>query len=130
MHISQDYRQSPLKALLNTLGVHHKTHTMMTRYGNHGMEDICATQDSGPLDPVPPEHTVPNGDNEPSDEYCEETDTHHALADLLEQFWQLKEQFSTLKSTTLKCTPTAELMQLTDKLQHLTMMLQSHSAPA
>ena len=34
-----------------------------------------------------------------------------------------------MKSTIHPSTPTAELMQLTDKLQHLTMMLQLHSAP-
>ena len=53
---------------------------------------------------------------ESSDEYCEETDTHCPLAELLEQFWQLKDQFASLKSTTPQSTPTAELTQLTDKL--------------
>ena len=31
------------------------------------------------------------GDNELSDESCKETDTHHPLAELLEQFYQLKD---------------------------------------
>ena len=69
-----------------------------------------------------PEHTMPRGDNESSDKYCEETDTSCPLAELLEQYQQLKDQFASLKSTTPKSTPTAELMQLTHKLQHLTMM--------
>ena len=30
-------------------------------------------------------HPVPEGDKNSSDEYCEETDTCHPLADLLEQ---------------------------------------------
>ena len=80
------------------------------------MEDVPATQDSASLDIVPPEHIMPKGDNESSDEYCEETDTHCPLAELLEQFWQLKDQFASLKSTTPQSTPTAELTQLTDKL--------------
>ena len=49
----------------------------MTRYGSHAMEDIAATQDSAPLDLEPLKHTMPEGDNESSDEYCEENDTHH-----------------------------------------------------
>ena len=52
------------------------------------------------------------------------TDTHHPLADLLEQFQQLKNQLASLKSSTPQSTPTEELSQLTDKLQHLTMALQ------
>ena len=50
-----------------------------------------------------------NGDNELSDEYCEETDTHHPLDELLEQFWQLNDQFASSKSTTHQSTPMAEL---------------------
>ena len=80
--------------------MYHKIHTMATRYGNHDTEDILATQDSTPLDLAPPEHTMLEGDIESSDEYCEETDTLHPLAELLEQFWQLKDQFPSLKSTT------------------------------
>ena len=38
-------------------------------------------------------------------------------------------QFASLKSTAYQLTSTAELIQLTDKLQHLTMMLQLHLAP-
>ena len=52
-HMSQDHRQSPLKALLNTFGMYKKTHTMTTRYGSHDTEDIPATQDSVPLDIAP-----------------------------------------------------------------------------
>ena len=42
---------------------------------------------------------MPEGDNDSSDEYCEETDICHPLADLLEQFQQLKDKFASLKST-------------------------------
>ena len=63
----------------------------MTRYGGHDVEDIPATQDSAALHLVPPEHIMPNGDNESSDEYFEETDTCHPMAELLEQFLQLKD---------------------------------------
>ena len=59
-----------------------------------------------------------------SNEYCEETNTHHPLVDLIEQFQQLGNQFASLKSNTPQSTPTEELLQLTDKLQHLTMALQ------
>ena len=75
---------------------------------------------------MPPDHTMPRGDNESSDKYNEETDTHCPLAELLEQFWQLQDQFSSLKSVTHPPTHMPEFMQLTDKLQHLTMMLQPH----
>ena len=91
------------------------------------MKDIPATQDSAPLNLVPLEHTMPNGDNESYDEYCEETDTCCLLAELLEQFKQIKDQFARLKSTTNQSKPMAQLSQLTDKLQHLTMMLELHS---
>ena len=66
---------------------------------------------------------MPEGDIDSSDDYCEEIDTCHPLADLLEQFQQLKNHFANLKSTTPQSTPTEELLQLTDKLQHLTMAL-------
>ena len=97
---------------------------MTTRYGSHVAEDGPASQDSVFLDLAPLEHPMPEGDIESSDEYCEETYTHCPLAELLEQFRQLKDQVASLKSTTPQATPAAELMQLTDKLQHLTMMLQ------
>ena len=100
----------------------------MTRFGSHDTEDISATQDLAPLDLVPPEHTMPEGDNESSDEFSEETDTHCSLAEQLEQFWQPKDQFASLKSTTHPYMPMAELTQLTDKLQHLYMMHQPHPA--
>ena len=73
---------------------------------------------------MPQDHLIPERNNDPSDEYCEKTDTHCFLADLLEQFQQLKNQFLSLKSNTPQFTPTEELSQLTDKLQHLTMVLQ------
>ena len=129
MHMSLDHRQPPLKALLKTFGMCHKTHTMTTIYGSHDREVIPTTQDSYPLNLAPLEHTMPRGDNESSDEYCEETDICHPLAELLEQFWQLKDQFASLKSTTPKSTPMAVLTQLTDTLQHLTMTPQTHSPP-
>ena len=71
---------------------------------------------------------MPEGDNESSDKYCEETGTHCPLAELLEQFQQLKGQFASLKSTTHQSMSMVELMQLKDKLPHLTIMLQPHSA--
>ena len=67
---------------------------------------------------------MPEGDNDSSDGYCEETDTCHPIPDLLEQFQQLKNQFASLKSNTPQSTPTEELSQLTDKIQHFTMALQ------
>ena len=99
-----------------------------TRYGSHDTEDVPAMQDSHLLDLTPLDHTMPEGDNESSDEYCKETDTCYPLAELLEQFRQLKDQFASLKPTTPQSTAMAELMQLIDKLQHLTMMAQPHSA--
>ena len=73
--MSQDHGQSPLKALLKTFGMHHKTHSIATRYGSQDTEDIPDTQD--PLDIKPQDHPVAEGDNDSSDEYCEETDTCH-----------------------------------------------------
>ena len=96
---------------------------MATRYVSHYTEDIPSTKDSAPLDLVPQDQPMPEGGNDSSDEYCEETDTHHPLADLLEQFQQLKNQFASLKSTTPQSTHT-ELLYLTDKLNHLTVALQ------
>ena len=127
--LSQDHMQSPLKALLNTFWMHYKTYTMATRYRSNDREDISANQDSPPLYLAPPEHPMPEGDNELSDENCEETDTCHPLPELSKQFLQLKDQFQSLKSTTHQSTPTAELRQLTDKLQHLTMSFQPHPVP-
>ena len=66
----------------------------------------------------------PGDRHESSDEYYEENDTHCPLAELLEQFWQIKDQFASLKSTTHQSTSTAELTLLTDKLQDLMMTLQ------
>ena len=54
---------------------------------------------------VPPEHTKSIGANESSDEFYEETDTHHPLPELLEQFQQLKDQFASLKSIAHQSTP-------------------------
>ena len=108
----------------------HKTHTMTTKYGNHDMEDIPGTQDSAPLDLVPLDHTIPLGDYESSDENSKENNTCHPLDEFLEHFQQLQDQFACLKSATKPPTPTAELTQPTDKLQHLTMMLQIHPSPS
>ena len=58
---------------------------MTTRYESHDTEDVPTTQDSDPLELLPPKHTMPRGENESSDKYCEQTDTHHPLAELLEQ---------------------------------------------
>ena len=55
---------------------------MSTRYGSLDTEDDPATQHSPPLDHTPQEHPLTEGDNESSDEYCEETDTHHLLVEL------------------------------------------------
>ena len=82
--MSWDFRQSPLKALLNTFGMWYKTHTMTTRYRNHDTEDVPATKDSALLDLAPLDDTMPERDNESSDEYSKETDTYHPLAELLE----------------------------------------------
>ena len=71
---------------------------------------------------------MPKGDNESSEENCEKNGTFHPLAELLQQFWQLEDQLTRLKFTTPQSTPMAELMQLKDKLQHLIMILQLHSA--
>ena len=49
-------------------------------------EDVPATKESPPLDLAPPEHPMLEGDNKSSDKYCEETDTHCPLDELLEQF--------------------------------------------
>ena len=70
-----------------------------------------------PLGLMPQDHLV-------LDEYCEESDTCHHLADLEEQFQQPKKQFASKKSNTAICTLTEEMLQLTDKLQHLPMVLQ------
>ena len=102
---------------------------MTTRCRSQDMEDALVTQDSAALDLVLMKDPMPEGDNESSDKYCEEADSHHPLAELLEQFWYLKDQFASLKATTPKCTPTVEMAQLTHKLQHLTMMLQPHLFP-
>ena len=64
---------------------------MVTRYENHDIEDVPATQDSPPLDFAPQEHPMLEADNESSDEYCEETDTHCSLAEILGKFCQLKD---------------------------------------
>ena len=45
-----------------------KIHSMPTGYGNHDMEDIPVAQDSTPLVLVSPDHTMPKGNNESSDE--------------------------------------------------------------
>ena len=76
------------------------THGMATRYGGQDTEDIPDTQNSTPLELAPQDHPMLEEDNDSSDEYCEETDTCHPFADVLEQFQQLKNQFANLKSNT------------------------------
>ena len=73
---------------------------MVTRYGNQDTQDIPDAQVTTPLHLMPHGHLILEGDNDPSNEYCEETDTCHPLADLLEQFQQLKKQFASLKNNT------------------------------
>ena len=48
---------------------------MVTRYRSQDTEDVTDTQDSTPLDIVPQDHHVPEGDNDSPDEYCEELNT-------------------------------------------------------
>ena len=69
------------------------------------------------------------GDNDSSNEYFEEPDTCHPLAELIEQFKLLKNQFAHLKPNTPHSTPTEELLKFTDKLQHLTIVLQPAPSP-
>ena len=70
------------------------------KIGSHDKEDTPATQDSAFLDLAPPEHSMPEEDNDSSCKYCEEIDACHPLGELLEEFRQLKVQFASLKSTT------------------------------
>ena len=49
----------------------HKTHSITTRYRNYDIEDALATKDSAFLGLVPPDHTMPEGDNESSKEYSQ-----------------------------------------------------------
>ena len=72
----------------------HKTLSMTTRYGNHDIVDA----------PAPQASTMPRQDNESSGEYSEETEMHHPLAELQEQFWQLQEQFAHLELAHTTCT--------------------------
>ena len=51
------------------------------------------------------------------------------LAELLEQFQQHQDQFVYLKSAIHSIIHTLDMMQLTDELQHLTIMLQPHPSP-
>ena len=92
--------------------MHHITHGMVTRYGSPDTGHPCHPRLT-PLDLAPQEHPMPE---ESSDECSEDTNTHHHLAELLEQFNQFKDQFETLKSTTPQPTTTTELTQLKDKL--------------
>ena len=93
------------------------------------MEDVPASQDSAPLDLLPPDHTMPRRHIESFDGYSEESDTCCPLAEVLEQFWQLQDQFAHLKSAVHPPTHMLEVRQLTDKLQQPTMMLQPHPNP-
>ena len=77
---------------------HCKTHDMVTSYRNKTLrmsltlktQLLCILCHRIP-------HKVQEA-NDLSDEYCEETDTHSPLADLLYQFQQLKKQFASLKN--------------------------------
>ena len=89
---------------------------MVTRYGSQNTEDVADTQDSTHLDLMPQDHPVLEEGNDSSDGYSKESDPHHTLADLLEQFQQHETQFGSLKSNTPQSTPTEELSELTDKL--------------
>ena len=95
---------------------------MVTRYGNQDTEDVPDAQDSTLSHLTLQDHALLEEDNNTSDQYCEETDIRCTLADLLEQLQLLKKQFASLKTNTLQSTPTEKLSQLTDKLQHLTMI--------
>ena len=97
---------------------------MVTRYGGQDTEGIPDTQDPTAMDLMLQDHPVTEGENDSSDEYCEETDTCCPLADLPEQFQQFKNQFASIKSNTSQSTLKEELSQLRDKLQHPTMVLQ------
>ena len=55
---------------------------------------------------------MPEESNDSSEEYCEETDTHPPLVDLLEQLTQLKKQFAISKTKTPQSIPTEEPSQL------------------
>ena len=83
---------------------------MATRYGKHDIESVPALQSSALLDLTSTDYIMPRQDSDSSEEYSEETDTHHSLSELLEQFWQLQYQFSHLKSSTHPPTPVAMLM--------------------
>ena len=65
-------------------------HDMTTGYRNQDTENVPDTQYSTPMDLTPQDHPMLERDNDLSNEYCEETDTNHHFADLLEQFQLLK----------------------------------------
>ena len=52
---------------------------MVTRYGSQDTEDVPDIQDSTPLYIMPQDDPVLERDNDTSNEYCEETDTHCPL---------------------------------------------------
>ena len=110
--------------------MHHKTHSMATRYRDHDTEDVPAPQDSTPLDLVSPDHTMPRYESESSDKCNEEPDTHLHLAELQEQFQQLWDQLTHLESSTNPPAHILELTQLTDRLQHLSITLQPYTTPS
>ena len=125
-HMLCDNRQS----LLNNLGVHHKIQNMTAKYGNHDTKDFLVTKGSASLDCAPPGHTMPRRDNESSDKYSEEPNIYHPLDKLQKQFWKLQEQLTHLEPATHPHTYMAKLMQLTDKLHHLTMTVLPHQTPS
>ena len=98
---------------------------MTKRYRNHDTEDVPVSQDTALLGIVPPDHIMSGRDNES----FEETETHHPLAELLEHLWQFQEQLTYFEPATHPTAHIAELTQLTDKLQHLTMTLQLYLTP-
>ena len=92
------------KGSVKTFGTHHKTFCMVTIYGSQDTEDDTDTKDLTPMDLTSQDHPVLEGDSDSSSEYCEETDTHHPLVDLLEQLQHLKNQYASLKFNTPQST--------------------------
>ena len=108
--------------------MHCKIHGMATRHEKQDTENVPDVQDSTALHLMPQDHPMPEEDNDSPNEY-KETDTHCPLADLLEQFQQIKKQFASLTLALPSPHPQKKLLQLPDKLQHLIMMLQPAPSP-
>ena len=58
MHLSPRPQTILLKALLNTFGTCHKSHSMVTGYRNKDTEDVPDAQDSTPLHLAPQDHPM------------------------------------------------------------------------